>query len=378
MIERLMQGGAGEAKKYSRIKNILFGAELVLTLLFLYIMATQGPSVWIRKFTEGVSRNPWAQTAAYYLIFGAVYAAVTFTLDMYQGYSLERKFSLSTQTFSGWLIDYFKKLLVGGTIFFILIEVVYFFLRRFTATWWIWTAIFWILFTIVLSRVAPVVILPLFFKVKPLGDEDLRSRLFALAEKCGSKINGVFEMDLSRKTVKANAALAGLGKTRRVLLGDTMLKEYTHDEIEAVLAHELGHHKKGHIMKLLVFGAAATFLGFYIAHLVFTGLAGLLNLRGISDLAGFPLLSLIFFFFALFMMPVQNGLSRVFEREADRFALEITRNPDAFISMMAKLGDQNLADREPSRLAEIFLYDHPPIGKRIQMAESYRTPLGGA
>ena len=373
MIERLSEGMAGGAKKYSQIKNVLFGIELVLTLLFLYIMATQGPSVWIRNFVEITSRNPWVQTAVYFLVFGAVYAAVTFTLDMYQGYSLEKKFSLSTQTFGGWLLDYSKKLLVGGTIFFILIEALYLFLRNFAATWWIWTAIFWIIFTIVLSRVAPVVILPLFFKVKPLSDDDLRTRLMSLAEKCGSKVNGVFEIDLSKKTVKANAALAGLGKTRRVLLGDTMLKEYTHDEIEAVLAHELGHHKKGHIMKLLVFGAAANFIGFYIASLVFNALSWRLNLRGVSDLAGFPFLLLIFFFFALVMMPVQNGLSRKFEREADRFALEITGNPGAFISMMGKLGDQNLADREPNRLIEIFLYDHPPIGKRLKAAEEFKS-----
>ena len=373
MIERLSEGMAGGAKKYSQIKNVLFGIELVLTLLFLYIMATQGPSVWIRNFVEITSRNPWVQTAVYFLVFGAVYAAVTFTLDMYQGYSLEKKFSLSTQTFGGWLLDYSKKLLVGGTIFFILIEALYLFLRNFAATWWIWTAIFWIIFTIVLSRVAPVVILPLFFKVKPLSDDDLRTRLMSLAEKCGSKVNGVFEIDLSKKTVKANAALAGLGKTRRVLLGDTMLKEYTHDEIEAVLAHELGHHKKGHIMKLLVFGAAANFIGFYIASLVFNALSWRLNLRGVSDLAGFPFLLLIFFFFALVMMPVQNGLSRKFEREADRFALEITGNPGAFITKMGKHGDQNHADREPNRFIEIFLYDHPPIGKRLKAAEEYKT-----
>jgi STE24 endopeptidase len=373
MIERLSEGGAGEAKKYSQIKNILFGVELVLTLLFLYIMATQGPSVWIRNFVEEVSRNPWVQTAVYFLVFGAVYAAVTFTLDMFQGFSLEKKFSLSTQTFGGWLLDYSKKLLVGGMIFFILVEVLYLFLRHFAATWWIWTAVFWILFTIVLSRVAPVLILPLFFKIKPLADKDLYARLTSLAFKCDTAVKGVYEMDMSKKTVKANAALAGLGKTRRIILGDTLLKEFTHDEIEAVLAHELGHHKKGHIMKLLVFGAAANFLGFYIVSLVFNSLSWHLNLRGIYDLAGFPFLLLIFFFFALIMMPVQNGLNRAFEREADRFALEITGNPDAFISMMGKLGDQNLADREPNRLIEIFLYAHPPIGKRLKAAEEFKA-----
>jgi len=355
------------AKKYSRIKNILFSVELVLTVLFLYVMATQGPSVWIRNFAERLSDNPWVSTAVYYAVFGAVFTAVTFTLDMYQGYSIERKFSLSNQSFSGWLKDYAKKLALSGLMFFVLTEMLYFFLRVSDRAWWAWTAAFWILFTIILSRIAPV------FKVKQLTDEDLRSRVLNLAAKCGAKVNGVYEIDLSSKTVKANAALAGLGKTRRILLGDTLLKEYSHEEIEVVLAHELGHHRRGHMAKILVFGAITSFAGFYAASLVFQGFSDMAGLRGVSDLAGFPLLALIFTFFALMMMPVQNGISRAFERQADRFALEITQHPDAFISMMNKLGDQNLSDKEPGRLEEIFLYDHPPIGKRVKMAEEFKS-----
>jgi STE24 endopeptidase len=360
------------AKKYSRIKNILFGVELVITFLFLYIMATQGPSMWIRNFAERVSANPWASTAVYYLVFGAIFSAVTFTLDMYQGYSIEKKFLLSNQSLFGWFKDYLKKLLLSGVIFFILVEMLYFFLRRSDTCWWVWMAIFWVLFTVVLSRVAPVVILPLFFKVKQVNDEDLKSRVLGLAAKCGARVNGVYEIDLSSKTVKANAALAGLGRTRRILLGDTLLKEYSHEEIEAVLAHELGHHRRGHIMKILVFGALTAFAGFYLAGTAYEKLSSAIGLRGISDLAGLPLLSLIFSAFAIVMMPIQNGLSRAFERQADRFALEITQNPDAFISMMSKLGSQNLADKEPGRFEEIFLYDHPPIGKRIAMAEEFK------
>ncbi|MDD5269956.1 MAG: M48 family metallopeptidase [Candidatus Omnitrophica bacterium] len=360
------------AKKYSRIKNILFGVELVLTVLFLYVMATQGPSVWIRNFAEHLSDNPWVSTAVYYAVFGAVFTAVTFTLDMYQGYSIERKFLLSNQSFFGWLKDYAKKLALSGLMFFVLTEMLYFFLRVSDRAWWAWTAAFWILFTIILSRIAPVVILPLFFKVKQLTDGDLRSRVLNLAAKCGAKVNGVYEIDLSSKTVKANAALAGLGKTRRILLGDTLLKEYSHEEIEVVLAHELGHHRRGHMAKILVFGAITSFAGFYAASLVFQGFSDMAGLRGVSDLAGFPLLALIFTFFALLMMPIQNGISRAFERQADRFALEITQHPDAFVSMMNKLGDQNLSDKEPGRLEEIFLYDHPPIGKRVKMAEAFK------
>jgi STE24 endopeptidase len=366
------------AKRYSRVKNILFAAEIFITILFLYIMATQGPSLWIRNFASRASANPWLAAAVYFAIFGIIYAVLTFWLDMYHGYSLERKFSLSTQAFSGWFMDYIKKLLIGGVLAFILVEALYFFLRRFEAAWWIFAAFFWITVSIILSKAAPVLILPLFFKVRPLEDEELRGRLLNLADKSGSRVNGVFEMDLSKKTVKANAGLAGLGRTRRILIGDTMLKDYSHDEIEVVLAHELGHHKHNHILKLMAFGAVSSFAGFYMADGVFGLLSGPLGLRGVSDLAGFPLLALILFFFTLFILPLQNSLSRAFERQADYFALDITKNPGAFISMMTKLSAQNLADETPSRFVEIFLYNHPPIAKRLKMAEEHRTLLRGA
>lgn len=360
------------AKRYSRIKNILFVVELSITILFLFIMATQGPSLWIRDFANRITNNAWVSTAIYFLIFGLIYIAVSFPLDLYQGFSLEHKFSLSTQSFPAWFKDYVKKLLIGCAISFALVEILYFFLRRFEMNWWILAALLWITFTIILSRIAPVLILPLFFKMKRLEDEGLRGRLLNLAEKSGAKVKDVFEIDLSKKTVKANAGLAGLGKTRRILLGDTLLKNYSPDEIEVVLAHELGHHKYGHILKFILFGAISSFAGFYIANNIFKNLTSPLGLLGVWDLAGFPLLLLILFFFTLFILPLQNGLGRAFERQADYFSIEITKNPDAFITTMQKLGEQNLADLTPSRIVEIFLYDHPPISKRIKMAQSLR------
>lgn len=361
------------AKRYSRIKNILFVVELAVTILFLFIMAAQGPSVWIRNFAVSLADNPWFSTAVYFLIFGLIYMAISFPLDLYQGFSLEHKFSLSTQTFFAWFKDYIKKLLIGSAISLTLVEFLYFFLRRFEENWWILAAALWITFTIILSKVAPVLILPLFFKIRRLEDENLRQRLLCLAEKSGAKVKDVFEIDMSKKTVKANAGLAGLGKTRRILVGDTLLKNYSPDEIEAVLAHELGHHKYGHILKFIAFGAVSSFAGFYIAHNVFKELSPILGLEGAADVAGFPVLFLILFFFTLFILPLQNGLGRAFERQADYFSVEITRNPDAFITTMRKLGEQNLADLNPSRLVEIFLYDHPPISKRIKMAEDLKA-----
>ena len=370
MISRISQE---PAKQYSRIKNILFVVELCITILFLFIMATQGPSIWIRDFAFRIADNIWISTAIYFFIFGSIYIGVSFPLDLYQGFSLEHKFSLSTQSFPLWFKDYVKKLLIGGTISLVLIESLYFFLRRFEANWWILAALLWITFMIILSRVAPVLILPLFFKIKRLEDENLRARLLNLAKRSGAKVKDAFEIDLSKKTVKANAGLAGLGKSRRILLGDTLLKDYTPDEIGVVLAHELGHHKYGHILKFIAFGAISSFVGFYIANNIFKDLTSPLGLESMADLAGFPLLLLILFFFMLFILPLQNGLGRAFERQADYFSIDITENPDAFISTMRKLGEQNLADYNPSRIVEIFLYDHPPISKRIKMAENYKV-----
>jgi STE24 endopeptidase len=207
-----------------------------------------------------------------------------------------------------------------------------------------------------------VVLLPLFYKYKPLDRPELKARLLALAEKCGARVVDVFELQLSAKSKAANAALAGLGRTRRILLGDTLLNRYTEDEIEAVLAHELGHHVHSHLWKNIGAQTGIVFLGFFLAGRFLGWGVSAYGFEDHADLAAFPLLAVTF----VVLLPAVNSLSRQYEREADRFAAEVTGRPEALASALERLAEQNLADREPNPVAEFLFYSHPSIGRRVR------------
>jgi STE24 endopeptidase len=224
-----------------------------------------------------------------------------------------------------------------------------------------------------LTQLTPVLLLPLFYRVKPLEKESLRARLLALADRAGARVLGAYEWGLGDKTKKANAALAGIGATRRILVSDTMLAEYSDEEIEVVLAHELAHHVHGDIWKGIVFQSALIVCGFYLAARVLATLAASLGLRGVADVAGLPLLLLAAGAVSLVMLPVAHAMSRAYERNADRFALDLTRNPAAFISAMRRLGAQNLAEEHPSRIVQWLFYSHPPLRERIAAAQAFRS-----
>jgi STE24 endopeptidase len=239
-----------------------------------------------------------------------------------------------------------------------------------------------IAFAVVMANVAPVVLMPIFYKFVPLREEELKRRLVALCEKVKTRVRGVYEMDMSRKTRAANAALVGLGNTRRIVLGDTLLDRYEPDEIEAVLAHELGHHKNWDMWKGLLFQSAISVLGFYLAYLILNTYSASFGLRGPADVAGLPLLMLTFAGVSLLFLPSSNAFSRRIERRADEFALRLTGNARAFVSMMNKLGEQNLSEFEPSPLVEFILFSHPSVSKRIRRAreifpESFRDEARG-
>jgi STE24 endopeptidase len=214
-----------------------------------------------------------------------------------------------------------------------------------------------------------VLLLPLFYRVKPLDRAGLRARLVALADRAGVPVIGVFELGLGEKTKKANAALAGLGGTRRILVSDTMLSSYSDEEIEVVLAHELAHHVHGDIWKGIAVETALLFVAAYVCARVLAAAAGPLRLAGPADAAGVPLLILTAGIVSLLFMPAVHAMSRALERSADRFAIDLTRNPVAFVSAMRRLGAQNLAEDDPSRVVQWLFYSHPPIGERIAYAQ---------
>ena len=208
-----------------------------------------------------------------------------------------------------------------------------------------------------MANLAPVLLMPIFFKFKPMDDEDLKTRLLALAAKGMTKIKGVYEMDLSRKSKTANAALAGLGNTRRIIVSDTMLKNYTKEEIEVVFANELGHHLGSHLFKGIIFQTVLIFLSFFAVDLALKRWLNYFGFYGISDVASFPLLILVMMGVSLIALPASNSFTRRLERFADRKAIELTNNSESFISAMEKLAIQNLADKNPNPVIEfIFFY----------------------
>jgi STE24 endopeptidase len=336
-------------------------------------MLSSGASSLLKELVAGWSRNFYLQVGLYLAIFGGIYYLVFLVLDFYGGFLLEHKFLLSNQTVLGWLRKSIKKGLLSLLMLLIAGEALYFFLRHFPNHWWLLTTAAWLLLTIVIGRLAPVLIIPLFYKCSPLANKELKERLLRLSKNCGVATKEVFEVRLSKDTKKANAAVAGLGKGQRVLLGDTLLEDYSDEEIEAVFAHELGHISLFHIRKILVFGAAISLASFYLTFLLFKAGTTFLAFNQTCDIGAFPLLALILMAVGLILMPIQLGYLRRLEKQADIFAVEHIENPQSFASAMTKLANQNLIDPSPNRLEELLLYDHPPISKRLRYTNSERN-----
>jgi STE24 endopeptidase len=294
-------------------------------------------------------------------------------LGFYSGFYLERQYQLSKETLRGWLVDQAKSLGIGVMLATVAAEIIYGLIRLSPQWWWLSAGLTFTLLIVGLTNLAPVLLLPIFYSVKPLDRDALRARLLALADRAGARVLGAYEWGLGEKTRKANAALAGLGGTRRILVSDTMLAEFSDDEIEVVLAHEIAHHVHGDIWKGIAFESALIVVGFYLASLVLRLMAGAVGLRGVDDVAGLPLLLLAAGAVSLAMVPAAHAMSRGFERKADRFALSLTRNPGAFISAMRRLGAQNLAEENPSRIVQWLFHSHPPVRERIAAAEAFKN-----
>jgi len=357
------------AKLYSRIKYSLSICDIFYSLILLLVFLFSGLSRELALNLSEISNRSFFLIPAYLFVISIVFYILNFPLNFYQSFSLEHKFFLTKQKLSDWLMDQLKSGVLSYIFSLILVSAFYFILKIAPLYWWLVISAFWITFSIVIAKILPVFIIPLFFKYKKLSDENLRKRVIALADKMKVKILDVFEIDFSKKTLKANAAFVGVGDTRRVILADTLTDKYTPDEIEVILAHEFAHYKLKHLVKLVIVNSIVTVALFY---LIFKSNNYALNLFGftsLSDIAALPLVFLYFILFGLITQPIGNFISRVFETNADRLSIEFTNNKSAFISAMNKLAEQNLADRAPHPLIKFFFFDHPPINERIKLAE---------
>jgi STE24 endopeptidase len=361
---------SSDARQYNRIRRRLSVLDAVLGLAVLGALLVTGWTMDLRDLTHRGDHSYGVALALYVILLSVIAKVVGLGLDYYS-FRLEHQFHLSNQKFGSWLWDQFKGWLVGLVISILLAEIIYGLIRWQPQTWWItaW-AVFVVLF-IVFAQIAPVVLFPVFYKFRPLENEELKQRLVSLGERAGTRVRGVYEWKLSEKSKKANAALTGLGNTRRIILADTLLTNYSTDEIESVLAHELGHHVHKHILKSIIVQAVVTFIGFWAVKSMIRIAVQREWFSGQYDFANLPLLVLVTSVVSMLLMPALNAWSRHNERQADRYAWESTGQVAPFISSMNKLADQNLAERNPSRWVELLFHSHPAVSKRVAAAEAW-------
>ena len=359
-----------EAKQYGREDLICHLADKIVDVAFLAVMAfvfARFVDNWLIESLRWT--NLWGRLAAMYLIVTCLHFCISFPISVYGGHFLEHKFQMSNQTLAQWFWRYVKGVCLTLAFGLVLLEGLYLLITLTGFYWWLAAAGAFFLVSVVLGQLAPVLIMPLFHKIERFEDAALADRLANLAAGTGLTIEGVYRMKLSDETVKANAMLAGLGSTRRVIMGDTLLDGFNPDEIEVVFAHEIGHHVHRHIRSLLILGVLLSVSGFFVCHWLIGLWLGDGNWTSQPPVYAYPVLTLIITVFTMILAPAQNGLSRHFERQSDRYALRRTGNPNAYRSAFTKLAKLNKDDPDPHPWEIFWLHSHPPISQRLAMAD---------
>jgi STE24 endopeptidase len=351
---------------------------VAVTALVLAGLLASGASSVLRDAAERAARVPPAQfsltsIALYVVLLAAVLETAGLPLAFYRSFLLERQYGLTSEPAGAWVRDHAKATALSIALGMAGAEIVYVTIRVWPEWWWLVSAAAFAVAMGGLAKVAPVLLLPLFYTFTPLDRESLHARLVSLSRRAGVPVLGVYEWSLGEKTRRANAALVGTGATRRIIVSDTLLAEYSEDEIEVILAHELAHHVHRDILTALVVESVLLLAAFVAAAAALGALSHAIGLRSAVDVAGLPLLLLAGGATTLAATPAVHALSRRNERRADRYALRLTRQPGAFISAMKRLAAQNLAEERPSRAVLWLFHTHPPIEQRIDAAKAFRT-----
>ena len=364
------------ASRYHHLRRRAVIASTIAGAAWLIVLIVTGASAAL----AGVMARPAAAlpSPVGYLVaivlFVAVvvagYEAVTFPFTYFR-FQLERKYGLSSEPLGTWLVDHLKAFALGLGLTSGAAAIVFLSIALSGRWWWVSAGGLFSLAGLALANLAPILLMPLFYRFKPLARHELRDRLLTLSDRAGIKVLGAFEWGLGAKTSRANAALVGLGHTRRIIVSDTLLKDYSDDEIEVILAHEIAHHVYYDIWSSLAIESAVLVVSLFAADMAVRTLGPTFAIDGPSDLAALPLLAIVSGLVSLILTPIGNAWSRHNERRADRFALALTRRPDAFISAMRRLGAQNLAEERPSSAAFWFFHTHPTIDERIAAAKHF-------
>ncbi len=359
------------SKKYNNTKLAIGISKAIVSFVLLYLFIALKYSNLLQNYIQTFTENQFLVFLIFVFVIGIFSSILFMPVNIYSGFYLEHKYDLSNQTFYKYFIENVKSMLVGLVIGVPILLLFFWVINQFGDLWWLVFASAMFLISVVLSQIFPVLIMPIFYKIIPLQDEELKSRISNLATGAGIKVENVFTFDMSKNTKKANAAFTGLGKTKRIILGDTLLDNYTKDEIETVIAHELGHYKHKHILKNILFGTISSFLTFYIISILYKTSLSWFDFESITQIAALPLLSLWAMIIGLIQSPLSNILSRKYEYQADRYAIESTHKPESFINTLNKLTDQNLGDKEPNPFVEWFFYSHPSIKNRVNAIKKF-------
>jgi STE24 endopeptidase len=342
---------------------------------YLAVLAATPLSTWLRGSLDRLLAPavpswflPSAVVLGYVGVCGIAHELGECPIAFYRTFLLEHRYGLSTESFRRWLTDQGKGAAVGGGLSLAGFWATFAVMRHWPDAWWLIATLGFAVVAVILTRLAPIVLMPIFFTFRPLAREELRERLLALSRRAGVPAADACEWQLSDRTKKANAALAGLGGTRRILLSDTLLASYSDDEIEVILAHELAHQVHHDVWRGMAVQTLVVGTGLFVASLALARVAPRLGWHGVADVAGLPVLLLSAGLASLVLLPAANAASRAMERAADRFALEATGNAAAFGSAMRRLADQNLSEEHPSRFARWMFYTHPPVDERIAAA----------
>ncbi len=357
------------AKKYNNIKLTVSITKGIATFVIVLLFLISGYSSKLVEALQYYSANNYLILLLFTVVTGFVSSVIFFPINYYSEFYLEHKYELSNQSFFQWIWEDLKGTLVGSVIGFPLLLLFYFILIKYGNLWWLPLSIVMFIVSVGLAKIVPVVIMPLFYKVTPIEDDDLKTRIMKLASAVNMKVANVFQFNMSKNTKKANAAFTGLGKTKRVILGDTLLEKFSNDEIETVLAHEFGHYKHKHILKNIVIGTVSSFLTFYLLAVFYSWSLSWFGFEKITNVAALPILMLWGMIIGLVQAPLTNIISRKFEYQADEYAIKTTGKTKEFISTLEKLTEQNLGDKEPHPFVEWFFYSHPSISKRTKHIE---------
>jgi STE24 endopeptidase len=369
-------GNEDKATRYHRLQRRASILSTGTGALFLLLLLVSGASSALRSVIASRSESVVVMVAGYVAVVFVAYELVQLPFSFYQGVTLERRYGLSTESRQHWWATHAKAAALALALTAGAALIVEGLIRWSPDRWWIVATGAFVAVLIGLAQLAPVLLMPLFYDFRPLDRPELVTRLMALAERAGARVLGVFEWRLSDRTRKANAALTGIGRTRRILISDTLLAEHGDDEIEVILAHELAHHVHRDIWAGIALETVLIGLGFLVADYALSAVSTSFGLAGKGDVAALPVLLLAAGAVSVLFLPIANGVSRAHERRADRYALRLTGNAPAFITAMKRLSAQNLAEERPSRLIEILLHSHPSTQARITAAHEWSSEAG--